>query len=173
MQTIRQISLVLALSATVSAAGALECDDGVPVTVSGTIDTINLSETIQVGQIHLVLTDLGGGEVFADTGGILDQISGAQPDGTVLLKHYVCFNNNDCLRTYKDQATLTPAANPLCADNSVGRFDVMEIVSHTRGKGFFKGIEAAIEANGTVSYCPEDNGNHFVLTGEACVASLD
>ncbi|BCX89342.1 hypothetical protein MIN45_P1714 [Methylomarinovum tepidoasis] len=173
MQTIRQISLVLALGATISAAGALECDDGVPVTVSGTIDTINLSQTIQVGQIHMVLTDLGGSEVFAGTGGIMGQIRGIKPDGTVLLNHYICFDSSDCLMTRKDRATLMPAANPLCVDGSVGRFEVVEIVSRTKGKGFFKGIEAAIEANGTVSYCPENNGNHFVLTGEACVASLD
>ena len=137
------------------------------VNVAGTIETTNVSQTIQVGTIHLQLSQ-GEEEnkevVFEKNGGIIGRITSQNADtGETTLDHHIFFTDGSKIETTGDRAQIT-------ADHGTGcSFDVTEIISDFWGTKEFKRASGEITANGTISFCEGANGNHFELGGTVCL----
>ncbi len=155
-------AMMLFTSMTSMTSYALECDKEERLAeVSGQVITTNLSEYIQVGQIHLKLTDVDDGAVlFEGKGGIMGQKIKEQ-DGITYLNHYACFNAKDCLFTRKDKAVIV--GPPVGCD-----IPVREEIRRISGKGSLENLRARVVAEGTISLCPGQQ-NQLVLQGWACL----
>ena len=134
-------------------------------TVTGTVDTINVSQSVQVGTIHLILSD-DKGEVFNEKGGIIGRITSQSTNDygvpiAATLDHDIIFANGR-IDTSGDKAQLT-LAEDYCS------FYVTETISDLWGTRFFKRASGEITAIGTISTCDGANGNHFDLSGTVCL----
>ena len=135
--------------------------------VEGTVDTINLSEEVQQGIIWLRLFDEDG-DVFNETGDIVGIVIESSPMGKTYLIHTATFKDKSKFVTYRDEAVLYPLA--LGEDGSPCEFEVSEQITNiVKGKGFFKNVSSvAVEADGDIDTCGDNNKNGFYLTGEIC-----
>ena len=136
-----------------------------PATVSGSIDTINISQTIQVGTIHLqLISEKNGKVVFEEEGGIIGRVTSINTDAypiTSTLNHHAVFADGSTIATNGDQAEMYPTSE--CS------FNVTEIISNLWGTKVFKRASGEITAMGTVSFCEGANGNTFNLSGRVCL----
>ena len=132
-------------------------------TVTGTVDTINVSQSVQVGTIHLILSD-DKGEVFNEKGGIIGRITSQSLDEQyrpiATLDHNIIFADGR-IETTGDEAILSPLSECF--------FQVTETISNLWGTRFFKRASGEITAIGTISFCDGENGNHFDLSGTVCL----
>jgi hypothetical protein len=140
------------------------CDQPLtPHTVVGSIDTINVGQTVQVGTIHLELFSTNNELAFEEDGGIIGRVTsidtGAYPIESTL-NHHVIFSGGSTIETTADQAIMWPTSE--CS------FDVTEKISNLWGTKEFKRTSGEITATGSVNFCDGTNGNHFVLTGSVC-----
>lgn len=135
-----------------------------PATVSGKVETINLSETLQLGEIELTLTSGKHGKtVFDETGGVIGRITESNPlTGESYLNHSIIFQGGTRIETEGDYAKIQ---YPLSACS----FAVVETISNYRGSGVFYGATGEIVATGTVSVPPCPNKNEFTLSGTVCM----
>ena len=132
--------------------------------VTGTIDTINVSQSIQVGTIHLILSDADDGKVvFDEKGGIIGRIT-SQEGLKSTLDHHIFLADGSRIETTGDKAQITGVnGDPTCS------FTVAEEISNIWGTERFKRATGKITAIGTVSFCDGQNGNHFDLSGTLCL----
>ena len=134
-----------------------------PATVYGSVDTINLTQSIQVGSIHLqLISDNNGKVVFEEDGGIVGRVTSQDSTGGSTLDHHIIFADGSTIETNDDKAQITGVTSP-CS------FEVKEIISDLWGTRAFKKASGMIYAVGTVNFCEGTNGNHFELTGTVCL----
>ena len=137
-------------------------------TVSGSVDTINVSQSIQVGTIHLQLISVNNGKVvFEEDGGIVGRVTSQDTTGGSTLNHHIIFADGSKIETNGDEAQITGVTSgdvvPPCS------FEVTEIISDLWGTRDFKKASGMIYAVGTVNFCEGTNGNHFDLQGTVCL----
>lgn len=152
-------------------AQALDCPAGTsPVTLSGRITTINLSETKQVGQICLTLTKADGREAFDDCGALLGKVvTMDETTGTSTLNHTAVFDLLNSFHTAGDTAQVTGVA-AVDDDGAPCALNVVEHMTRIKsGSGVFAGAIVDATAEGTVSFCPDKNLNTFRLRGQGCM----
>jgi hypothetical protein len=155
-------ALLLAMPCT---AHGLECDADNLAGVNGWVETTNVSETLQVGQVYLVVSGTDG-VVFEDTGAIVGQITAATPP-TVFLNHTMIFNRGQRVETRGDVAIL---GEPLAYEGETPcAFPVTEHITDLSGNKIFRNAEADVTAHGTISFCSFNNANSFTLSGEVCL----
>ncbi len=146
----------------------MKCGPGLThVNVSGSVTTLNVSETKQVGQICLTMVRTANGrEVFNDCGALIGKIVSPAEAEIAILTHTAVFDLRDMFRTEGD--TAQPTGSP------VGCFlPVLEHISKfDKGVGIFQGAKIDVWATGSINLlCPEQpQPNTFSLSGEACVA---
>ena len=141
-------------------------------TVTGTVDTINVTSTLQVGTIHLVLTDTYGTVVFDETGQLTGNITGTDGIGTTLLSHRAQFPKGNIFVTRNDEAVLvSPFVRDTLPDGTPCSFWIHEtITTIEKGVKFFRNVTSVeIFADGYTSNCPDENKNHFELSGQLCI----
>lgn len=143
------------------------------VSVNGSVTTLNVSATKQVGQICLsMIRTRDGREVFNDCGALVGKIVSSDVEtGSSTLVHTAVFDPSNALLTNNDQAQITGI---LAFDESGTpcSFSVVETISEIlKGTGIFRNGKIGITANGNISFCPDKNLNTFTLQGEACVSS--
>ena len=143
-------------------------------TAGGSVTTENVSSNLQVGNIHLTLSDHNDTE-FDKTGSLVGTITGADGAGTTILSHTARFSNGhgNMFVTNGDKATLAyPYVRKTLEDGVTPcSFFIHESITNiAQGTGFFKHITGTeIFADGYISNCPNDNENHFELSGTLCV----
>lgn len=151
---------------------AMQCAAGLThVSVNGSVTTLNVSETKQVGQICVnMIRTANGREVFADCGALVGQVLAVDElNMSSVLTHTALFNVRNVFVTRNDQAQITGVqavdeAGAPCA------FDVVETISEIeKGTGVFRDGQIAVTATGSISFCPGKNLNTFALQGEACI----
>lgn len=149
---------------------ALQCGPGqTHVNVSGSVTTLNVTETKQAGQICLTMTRTSDGrETFNDCGALVGKIVAADQTGGSTLAHTAVFDLKNTFQTRNDQAQIT---GPLAFDDAGAcAFSVVETISEIgQGTGIFRDGKIGVTAIGNVSFCPGNNLNTFTLQGEACV----
>jgi len=141
--------------------------------VKGTVDTKNVTSTIQIGNINLTLNDVHGDEVFSDTAPIIGNITGTDGFGTTLLSHKATFPNGNLFFTSGDKAILAfPYVRATQEDGVTPcSFWIHETIHNIeKGNGLFSNVTSAeVFAEGYISHCPNENANSFELSGELCV----
>lgn len=152
----------MSILATNVAAGGDECKS--LTSVYGTVDTVNVSETIQVGTIHLKLINEKGDVKYEEDGAIVGRVTSSDPEtGASTLDHHIFFTDGSTIETTDDQAQLIPPFTSPCS------FNVVETINNFWGTKEFKRASGNIYANGTISFCEGSNGNHFDLSGTVCL----
>ena len=152
----------LGFAVVMGSAVADECKE--TATVSGSVNTTNISDTIQIGTVKLNLeSDKNGREVFDEFGGIVGRVIESTPEtGTSVLNHSLFFEDGTRVETQGDVAQIL---YPITACS----FAVTETISNYVGSGVFKGATGNIVAEGTVSVPPCKNENSFTLSGTVCI----
>jgi outer membrane lipoprotein SlyB len=163
-------SLAVVTLCSVNAMGASCPKDSRETAVSGTVSTINISETQQVGSIELTLIKNGDGKVLFDQHGtVVGTITGTDTDEAgrpvTILSHVISFDDGSSIETMGDTATiLYPTSEQLCS------FVVEEIISNFWGTQIFKRATGTIRADGEISFPPAcANQNQFDLSGTVCL----
>lgn len=164
------VNTVAIVSMTAVGAFADECPEGYTETaVSGSVSTINISETQQFGSIEMQLTNTNkkGKVLFDESGTLLGTITDQTVDDygrpVSILSHTINFEDGSTIETVGDEATIVSA-------NSACSFMVEEVISNFWGTQSFKRATGEIRADGNLSvppYC--DNQNTFVLSGTVCL----
>lgn len=151
---------------------AMQCGTGLThVNVNGSVTTLNVSASKQVGQICLTMIQTANGrEVFNDCGALVGKVVSADAQtGSSTLVHTAVFDLRDMFVTRNDQAQITEVQ----AVDDTGApcaFSVVETISDIdKGAGMFRGGQMSVTATGNVSFCSGSNLNTFTLQGEACV----
>jgi hypothetical protein len=162
-------SMAIMTMTAVNAMGAA-CPSGYTETiVSGSISTINISETQQFGQIEMQLTNTNkkGKVLFDESGTLIGTITDQTVDDygrpVSILSHSVTFNDGSTIETVGDEATITGGISE-CS------FVVEEVIGNFWGTQAFKRATGEIRADGSISvppYC--DNQNTFELSGTVCL----
>ena len=155
-------------------------------TVAGSVDTQNVTANTQIGQIALTLSS-GGAGAFSETGTLFGNITGGSLGfGQITLSHVAKFSKGNQFVTSGDTAGFrladgvaepTPDGLPgivrkLDANGAPCSFYIQEQISNiASGKKFFGNVVNPVDvtAIGYISSCPEENHNHFDLSGEICV----
>jgi hypothetical protein len=138
---------------------------------SGSVTTENITSTLQMGNISLTLSD-SGSPVFSETGSLVGNITGADSFGATLLSHKARFPQGDSFVTSGDKAELAfPYVLDTLEDGTPCSFWIHETISNiAKGTRFFKNVTSGeIFADGYISNCPNENENHFELSGQLCV----
>jgi hypothetical protein len=129
-------------------------------TATGNVETITLSQAIQLGTINLQLYD-GENKIFDETGSLIGIVTGAY-ENEFYLMHMAIFEDGSMFITDGDIAFSTGSVS----DDNPCAFHTTEIISKiVIGSGAFRKIrDADIMAEGVVDYC--DNQNKFQLSGD-------
>ena len=138
---------------------------------SGSVTTENITSTLQMGNISLTLSD-SGSPVFSETGSLVGNITGADSFGATLLSHKARFPQGYSFVTSGDKAELAfPYVRETLEDGTPCSFWIHETISNiAKGTRFFKNVKSGeIFADGYISNCPNENENHFELSGQLCV----
>ena len=162
-------------------AGAEDCVNAgsTPYTAGGTVTTENVSPTLQMGNIHLTLSEPNG-TAFDKTGSLVGNITGAESTYVTLLSHTASFSQGkgNVFVTSGDQAQVMgvrlfdDSGNLLLdTDGDPCSFLIRESITKiVQGTGFFNNVtEVEIVADGYVSNCPSENKNYFDISGHLCV----
>jgi len=137
--------------------------------VDGYVSTQNVTQSIQVGSIDLVIKNQvdPNDVVFESTGNLVGSITSFPenyPEKPILLSHAAKFPKGNNFVTNGDEGYLFPKDQYGCLFNAQEK--IKEIAGGSR---FFKGVTRVdIQATGEVSYCPQANMNWFYLAGEVC-----
>jgi hypothetical protein len=100
--------------------------------------------------------------VFEKDGGIVGRVTSQDTTtGVSTLDHHIVFANGE-IETNGDKAQIIYPTSD-CS------FKVSETISNFWGTNFFKRASGVIHADGDVSFCEGENGNHFDLTGTVCL----
>jgi hypothetical protein len=142
--------------------------------VEGKVETLNVSDTTQVGLIEISMYDENDNEVFRETGDLVGTIVGGGY-GFTELTHTAVFSDGSTFVTNGDQAFPIGVRK---FDSSTGiqipcAFDIHEkITKIAAGTGFFEMVtDTEITADGYVNTClaEGDNENEFELSGVLCI----
>jgi len=142
---------------------------------SGSVSTVNITSTLQVGNISLTLSD-SGSPVFSETGSLVGNITGADGFFTMYLSHKARFPQGDSFVTNDDEAVpdFQSTGNPVRGVDENGNacsYWIRETISDiVKGTRLFKNVTSVnVIADGYISSCPNENVNSFDLSGELCV----
>lgn len=159
-------SIIIAAASQATLAADLSCRSGYThVTITdGTVATVNVSETKQVGQICLAMVNDAGRVVFDDCGALIGTVTEKDALGNpAKLSHTAVFELLESFKTDGDQVLY---GVPL----SECSFQIGESMAKLKwGTGVFLGGQLKARADGVVSFCPGQNKNTFAITGEACL----
>lgn len=133
--------------------------------VTGEIITENITSTLQIGTIEITAIGRETGETFSDIGSLVGNITGTEGMFTTLLSHVSRFSQGNSFVTQDDKAVIVGINDYV--DSVPCSFNIVETIDKiSRGTRFFQNITSAnMTAIGTVSNCPGNNENHFVITG--------
>ncbi len=165
-QTRLLTSFAITAFSSVALAEPLTCKFGythVSIT-EGSATMINVSETKQVGQLCMTMQDDAGKVVFDDCGALIGTVTEQDDMGNpVKLSHTAVFELFESFKTVDDKVLSGEPINE-CS------FQVSESFSKLKwGTGVFLGGKLNARADGVVSFCPGQNKNTFVITGDACL----
>ena len=147
------------------------------VTVTGTVNTQNVTADMQVGTIHMQLTSVKKGKLLFDQpGAVVGQITaqGIDPETGLpfaYLDHDITFADGVEIETNGDLATIY-------GDPTTGSpVPVVEIIKNFQGTKTFKKATGTIVATGYLNNTVEYNSNtgeyssynSFVLSGSLCI----
>lgn len=139
--------------------------------VAGSLTTENVTESLQIGNVSLILSDKSSGEeIISEKGSLLGNITGSPEFGVSTLSHKARFPRGDSFVTDGDKARITDILGT--NQGSIPRaFNIDEkITDVVKGTRFFKNFTSVnVTALGTVSNCPGLNENSFDLSDELCV----
>ena len=151
---------------------ALQCGPGLMhVNVTGSVTTLNVSATKQVGQVCInMIRSANGHEVFNDCGALVGKVVESDPStGASTLTHTAVFDLRDIFVTRNDKAQIYYPTNSDETGNPCA-FYVEEFISEIEsGTGIFRDGQISVRARGNVNFCPDQGVNTFTLEGEACV----
>jgi len=139
--------------------------------VDGSLTTENVTDSIQIGNINLTLTDTSGSQVFSETGSLVGNITGATATGATFLYHQARFPQGNSFRTEGDVAQIVGYPLAFEEDGTPCAFPILEKITEiSKGTGMFKNVtHIEVTAQGTVSACSFNNENSFELVGRLCV----
>lgn len=142
---------------------------------SGSVTTENITSTLQIGNISLTLSD-SGSPVFSETGSLVGNITGADGMFTTLLSHKARFPQGDSFVTNDDTAVADhekgySSVRNVDDNGAPCSFWIHETISDIeKGTRLFKNVTSVhVVAEGYISNCPNENVNHFDLSGQLCV----
>ena len=146
-----------------------QCDKNFQeVTVTGTVDTLVVSQFVQAGTIDLQLESVKTNKVlFDERGAVVGQITNVDPTNfpiIVTLDHDITFDDRVKIETTGDQATVW--GDP----NSQLYVPVVETLSNFSGTKNFRKATGEIRATGFLNV-PKFDGlhNEFELSGSLCI----
>jgi hypothetical protein len=141
-----------------------------PVSVTGRVTTVNISETKQVGQICATMTTADGREVFDDCGALVGKIVSVDPNtGTTMVIDTAVFELMEAFRTGQHAPQVLGVVET-DADGNPCAMSVREHITNLQwGTGIFANATLDVFADGIVSFCPGKNLNTYQLSGQACV----
>jgi hypothetical protein len=152
-------------------AGPLSCSAGYThaTITDGSAATVNLSAIKQIGQLCLKMANDKGKVVFDDCGALIGTVTSTYGAGNpTSLSHTAVFELFESFKTVNDTPFLGELVDP--SDPAQCAFKVGERFTELKwGTGIFKGGALNVEAVGVVSFCPSQNKNTFVLSGDACL----
>lgn len=177
--TLSALTILLVQSSAALAGKGLTCYD-----VEGTVETTNVSDTVQIGTIHLVLRNQSTGDIeFNEEGSLVGNITGTDGIPTTILTHTAKFSPGNRFTTRGDVAIVTGVEKFVSEKNGdlildgngypiPCSFSIRETITDLRkGSEFFakaKRVEQNIIAEGYVSKCPDESQNWFELSGKFC-----
>lgn len=173
MHTRLSLPVLAALLCLPAVGQAQQCAAGfTPTTVTGRVSTMNVSPTKQVGQICLTMVAADGREVFDDCGALLGKVTAQDlTTGASTLNHTAVFELIESFKTNQDVAQITGVLET-APDGTPCAFSVTEHMTKLRwGTGIFYGATIDVVAEGSISFCPQNNLNTFQLNGHGCVRS--
>ena len=138
---------------------------------SGTVTTENITSTLQMGSIDLILSE-DGSTIFDEHGSLVGNITGADGFGTTILSHKARFPQGDSFVTSGDKAMpVYPYVGDVDEEGIPCSFWIHETIEKTaKGTRLFKNVTyVSISADGYVSNCPTENENFFELSGTLCL----
>lgn len=166
------VTLVSLILFPLQSMAAMQCAAGLThVNVNGSVTTLNVTATKQVGQICMTMIQTANGlEVFNDCGALVGKVVSADVQtGSSTLTHTGVFDFRNLLVTRNDRAQITGVLN-VDETGAPCAFSVVESISEIeKGAGIFRGGQINVTATGTISFCPSQNLNTFTLQGEACI----
>ena len=122
--------------------------------VGGSVNTMNVNATNQVGTISVALSDQGGAEVFNKTGALVGTITEVSMFGTTL-SHIANLPGNHFV-TESDKAVLVdPFVRKFDAEGQPCSFFISETISSIpSGTGLFSNVTSVnIQADGFIAFC--------------------
>ena len=135
----------------------MKCGPGLThVNVNGSVTTLNVSDTKQVGQICVtMIRPANGREVFNDCGALVDKVASADGQTEITtLTHNAVFDLRDMFRTRNDQAQITGVLD-VDETGTPCAFSVAETISKfEKGVGIFRGATINVTVSGSISFCP-------------------
>jgi hypothetical protein len=155
---------LLAITSGQAIAGACP-NESQETTVSGTVTTSNISETIQVGAISLQLTSVHKQKVvFEESGALIGRITDQSFDEygrpVSRLNHTIVFESGDSIETSGDQAVISGVLTEC-------DLVVDEVISDFWGTKAFRKASGTINASGSINIC--GGQNRFELSGTICL----
>lgn len=141
--------------------------------VSGQIHTVNLSDKIQSGTITLMIK-VGHRPYYINKGRIIGRTVNQGLDSNTgqpyaIMDHDMFFGWQTILATSNDQALLTPTR----FQNGVPcAFNVAEKMTAAIGTNRLRSLSNnmhGVIANGSISFCSDNNRNTFNLSGTVCL----
>jgi hypothetical protein len=165
------LATLAALPLHADAAGALSCKSGYThaTITKGSAVTVNVSQVKQVGQLCLTMADDHKRVVFDDCGALVGTVTATDDQGQpTKLSHTAVFELFESFKTQDDQVVYAAPVDPY--DAAPCAFNIGEALTQLQwGTGPFYGGSIRASADGVVSFCPQQNRNTFVITGEACL----
>jgi hypothetical protein len=145
----------------------------------GTVNMENVTSTLQIGSIDLILSEAGK-TVFDEHGSLVGNITGTDGYGVTILSHKARFPQGDSFVTAGDTAVLVEPFVRLYdesggllvdAEGNPCSFWIHETITEIKkGTRFFNNVTSvSISADGYVSNCPTENKNFFELSGSLCI----
>jgi hypothetical protein len=141
--------------------------------VGGSLTTENITNTLQIGNMTLTLSDENG-EIFNETGSLVGNITGGDASiGQSVLSHKARFPQGDSFVTEGDLAQITGLLDFIFVDGVPVpcAFSISEYITDIpKGTRLFKNVTSVnVAAQGAVYNCPSKNENSFELSGVLCV----
>jgi hypothetical protein len=163
------VGLACVLSSTSAVSESHHCDLLVTVGEESTVETWNISKTMQVGSVFLKLFDEHGETVYEADGMVIGRISRVDNSGpypVTYVNHRIYFDDGSRLFTRDDMAL--PDFYPEI-EIPEGSIPVLETITQVKGTGAFQyGYTDGITARGFMTPVPGGE-NYFELSGTICM----
>lgn len=169
----RRATLALALTACLHLGSPGGASAEVCYGVTGSIESVNLSDTTQAGTLTLALSNAAGDLVFDQTGNLIATVTGGALGGA-LLSHAASFDDGSFV-TRDDRVRISDVRALDARGLPCSYFVAAWLTGIANGTGWFAGVSRLdLAAEGYVALCAEgsgvaDNGNELELSGELCL----